>query len=200
MKQIALIYLVTVFFSFGVQTGFYLYYRFVNDPIIKKYKTVFDYTSGVIGDGVLVPLVNVFGMLSMEYLHQGYGNYLVWVLSLIGGILITLIFHYGQQYYRLTNWSMPETGKWNTLGFYHSLFMFFESSLLCYMLFTHIMYSIQHGFDSLVYAPIRYAFLMLFFFFLTFTYDYWQSLFKKLVGRRVSGFVRYAYEKIPGNS
>lgn len=169
-------FLITLFFSFCVQSLFYLWYRLTNNRIL-KYQHVFGYYSGIIGDGLLVPLVNVFAIktlydngLSFNASYAGLG--------LIGGFLTTFVFHFGQKYFNQINWTMPKKGEWNLLGLYHSIFMFFESSFLCYILFIFL--DRISSYWEVVYSPVGAGLGVLFVFFLTFIYDYWKTLFRKL--------------------
>lgn len=176
--------LITCFFSFGVQSLFYLYYYLSQSSLIRDYKTVFDYSSGIIGDGLLVPLVNVFAVLSLWQSPGGFNDYYLWVISLGCGFLITLLMHYGQQRFTLTNWTMPRVGKWNKLGIYHAFFMLFESAFLSYALLSYLRDLITQGPGFTYHAPIKLGIFIFLMFVGTFVYDYWQCLFR-------NGYVNY---------
>lgn len=173
------VYIITCFFSFGVQTLCYLYYRLVKHPHIKKHLHVFNYASGIVGDGILVPMINVFGYFQMTKITNLNLDLYTLLICFTGGIIITDIFHHGQQKFELINWTMPETGNWNKLGLYHALFMFFESSFLCLVLFSYLKYIVFDQGITLNNSPIIYAVIFLGLFFFTFVSDYWLSLFKK---------------------
>lgn len=168
-------FLLTLFFSFGVQSLFYLYFRCTNNKVL-KFKHVFNYYSGIIGDGILIPLLNVFAVKILLDLNGGFSNELIF-LSLIAGIFITFIFHFGQSYFNQINWTMPQKNQWNILGLYHCIFMFFESSFLVFTLLIFCKYA--PGFERIIYSSFGLGGLVLFLFFLTFMIDYWKSLFRK---------------------
>lgn len=128
------------------------------------------YFSGIIGDGILVPGINIFAVLSIANIEKFQLIPLV-TWSLFLGVIITFAFHFGQQYFRLTNWTMTEVGKWNLLGLYHSIFMFFESSFLVFCLLIFL----NSGKNDL---PIKYGLILLFLFVLSFIYDYRKTLLK----------------------
>lgn len=172
---------VTFFFSFGVQTIFYFWYLIRREQIIVKYKSVFSYYSGIIGDAILLPATNVFAVLALKHLNYPIFDFGVWLVALITGLFITLISHLGQKYYNLTNWTMPQKGKWTLLGIYHSLFMFSESVFLAFSLTSYLKRLALEGKDGLEGFPIKFGLILMLFFFLTFVYDYWQPLFKKLL-------------------
>ena len=86
---------------------------------------------------------------------------------------------------------MPQVGKWNHLGLYHAIFMFLESSFLVFTLITYVQYLENNGSGVIYNSPIKYGFLMLFIFFVSFVHDYWHTLFKNLVyrGKRLSNIL-----------
>jgi hypothetical protein len=192
LQTVMLIYLITCFFSFGVQSLFYAWYRFKKHQLIIDYKHVFQYHSGIIGDGVLVPVINIFCVQNLYFVQANILSWPLLIVSICGGVLITFAFHHGQKHYELTNWTMPEVGKWNLLGLYHAIFMHFESSFLCLSLITFLQYLYQNGISTATEAPIRYGFLTLFLFALTFFYDYWFCLFKDLYVGRAQPLFNYA--------
>lgn len=172
--------LITCFFSFGVQLGFYLFYKVRRDPMIKKYKTVVSYTSGMLGDGLLVPLVNIFAFLTLNQLGHTQINLGMAFLGLLMGFGVTYIAHWGQRKYDQKNWTMLKNGEWNKLGLYHAFFMFFESSFLGYTLIFYI----NHLFNpqgETIFSPFWYAIFILLLFAATFIFDYWNCLFKDLL-------------------
>ncbi|MDO8618631.1 MAG: hypothetical protein Q7R49_01655 [Candidatus Daviesbacteria bacterium] len=179
LEPLTKVALVTFFFSFGIQMLFFLYWKMWDSKFIAKYNHVFSYFSGVIGDGLLVPLINVFAVMTISTISANMLMVDLWVMSFITGFLITLAFHWGQEHFDLKNWTMPEPGQWNLLGAYHSLFMFFETSFLFYGLVSYIRYLVTNGPGSLMYSPIRFALMLFFLFFLTFVFDYRHSIFKK---------------------
>lgn len=183
MSELVLVALITFFFSLGVQACFYLYWKFIGHDHIKTHRHVFNYLSGVIGDGVLVPLVNVFAYLILVRLGNLTTEYYFFALTFAGGLIITLIFHWGQEKYNLTNWTMPHKGHWNMLGLYHAIFMFFESSFLVYVLLSFLKRFIFDGLALFSLVPIGYLTAILLLFFVTFIHDYWENLFQAFFRR-----------------
>lgn len=177
METLIWVGLVTFFFSFLVQFLFYIWYRIHKDSLIEKNKSVVNYSSGIIGDGLCMPLVNIFAVLTLESIKTIVVNSWLIIACFIIGYLVTFLFHYGQAKNKLPNWTMPEVGKWNTLGLYHAFFMFFETSFLAFSL---INYLLEYNFGSgwlFLNSPIIYSFLVLGIFFLTFVYDYRKTIF-----------------------
>lgn len=179
IELLLIVGLITFFFSFGVQVGFYLWYKYHQHYLVTQYKTVFDYTSGVIGDGLLVPLTNIFAVMTMFSIAEGFLNFERWLYAGLTGFTITYLFHVGQEYYKLINWTMPKVGHWNLLGTYHAFFMFFESTFLCYILYSYLQSTARDG--NFSNYSFSYSLLVLALFLISFIYDYWNPLFKKLL-------------------
>src|SRR5438046_10738866 len=57
---LGLVFFVTCFFGFLVQAAGSAWLRWHDDPIASTYRTTLSYTSALIGDAILIPLVNVF--------------------------------------------------------------------------------------------------------------------------------------------
>lgn len=171
--------LITCFFSFGVQAIFFLSFKLSGSKLIKKEKTVFNYLSGVIGDSTLIPLTNIFAIQTLIYTQTYLNNFPFWILAIIIGFAITFISHYYQQKSNLTTWTMPKAGEWNILGLYHAIFMFSETSFLAYVLISQISFILSYGINMTIYYPIKYAFLALSLFLLTFFYDYRKEIIGK---------------------
>lgn len=132
MEVLVLVYLVTCFFSFGVQCMVYFFLRARRREFLRSYAHVFNYLSGVIGDFVLIPLVNVFAFLSLEQMPDVLRLQTFAALALFLGFFTTYLFHIGQEKLQQINWTMPQMGQWTALGLYHAIFMFFETSFLWY--------------------------------------------------------------------
>lgn len=169
------IYLISCFFSFGVQFLVFLYYRYIDHSILKVHKSVIHYTSGIFGDGVFIPMINIFCYYTIVALNPTL-NLFNTSLSLLGGVVITFIFHWGQQRLNLTNWTMPEKGLWNILGLYHALFMFCESSFLSFTLITLLSHVDSLSTLTLFHLPAKYSIAILGLFLISFLYDYRHSL------------------------
>lgn len=183
MSVLVTIALVTFAFSFGIQALYYLRYFVGGRKIIREHKVVFAYKSGIVGDGVLIPATNVVAWLVLQGLDFWYTNLLFLLSSAVGGLFITFLFHWGQQRFGLTNWTMPTPGHWTLLGVYHAIFMFCESSFLCFVLFNYLGQLVNAGQYAVVNSPLGYGILILFLFLVTFVHDYWQPFFAKIFGK-----------------
>ena len=163
--------LITCFFSFIVQFTVYLWYRKTDNPLVRDQKSVVEYLSGIIGDGLLMPLTNIFAFLTL--LSTGFNpSTKLFLMTALSGMFITWAFHYGQQRFKLTNWTMPEVGKWNNMGLYHALFMWSETTFLSLVLIEAGMKFISTGSVESFIWPFLGTLLVLAFFAATFFYDY----------------------------
>lgn len=175
---------ITFFFSFGVQGFFFIYWKFWEPKFINKYNHVFSYISGMIGDGILVPIINIFAVITLFDVEANLMIVDLWTLSFILGFLVTLVLHYGQKRFNLKNWTMPTGGKWNLLGAYHAFFMFFESSFLVYTFITFCKSLVFYGFSYATTSPFKYVVFIMFLFFITFVFDYRHTLFTRAYVKR----------------
>src|SRR5438445_9277242 len=57
---LGLVFAATCTFGFLIQAAGSAYLWLRADPIAFQYKTTLSYTSAIVGDGILIPLVNVF--------------------------------------------------------------------------------------------------------------------------------------------
>lgn len=114
-------------FLFGYQWVFYVSYR-------GGQHTVFWYFSGVLGDGLFIPAVNVAGVTLLRRLKP----FIAWrrlpLYALLGLLTATAAFLV-QGGLDLVNWSMPNSYRWSPVGQFHFLVMWSEMTFL-YLVFT----------------------------------------------------------------
>jgi len=128
---LGLVFLVTCFFGFLVQAAGSAWLRWHDDPIASAYRTTLSYTSALIGDAILIPLVNVFIV----------GQLLAWrrkprIAEVAGPLLasglITIFLHLYQAANALLNWTMMQPYRWTGLGYEHAAFMWAEVGLVLF--------------------------------------------------------------------
>lgn len=83
----------------------------------------------MVGDGVILPILNILVYLLLRELKVRLSWGKVWTF-LILGLVTTILVHYAQASNGLTNWAMPEPFFWSGVGRFHFFFMWFEFSLL----------------------------------------------------------------------
>ena len=115
---------------FGYQWAFYFAYR-------GHEATVFSYYSGVVGDGLLIPAVNVAGFVVMRHLAFGIPWKRLPIYALLGLATATAAFLM-QAHLDLINWSMPIAFRWSDVGQLHFFVMSAEMAYLYLVLATAI--------------------------------------------------------------
>lgn len=128
---LGLVFAATVFFGFLVQALGNLYMRWTADPLVTHYRATLSYTSAVVGDGLLIPMVNVF-MTSQLAAWRRSPRASEIVLSVLGGAAITIFVHAYQAINDLRNWTMTAPFQWTSFGYYHAAFMWTEISLVLF--------------------------------------------------------------------
>ena len=125
------VFTATCFFGFLVQAFGNLYLRYENDPLVLHYRATLSYTSAVIGDGVLIPLVNVCmaGQLALWRRRPALSEV---GLSVLAGGLLTGGVHLYQAVNNLRNWTMTSPFNWTPMGYYHATFMWAELSCVLF--------------------------------------------------------------------
>lgn len=120
----------TFFFGFGAPAILNLYLLLNNSPLVLNFRHSLDYISAILGDGIILPIVNMLA-ISFLFKNQSLIDRLTVPLALFFGFLITVYFHTVQATQGLVNWAMPSPWQWNFLGLWHAIYMFSVASLLC---------------------------------------------------------------------
>ncbi len=114
-------------FLFGYQWAFYLAYT-------GDQHTVFSYASGVLGDGLFIPALNVAGVAVMRSLKP----YVPWrrlPLYALLGFATAMSAFLVQAELDLSNCSMPVSFRWSPVGQFHFFVMWAEMGFL-YVVFA----------------------------------------------------------------
>jgi hypothetical protein len=115
---------------FGYQWAFYFAYR-------GHQHTVFSYYSGVLGDGLLIPAVNICAFVMLRQVSQGIPWRRLPVYTVLGFATATAAFLI-QARLDLVNWSMPVAFHWSEVGQFHFFVMSAEVTYLYLVLSTAI--------------------------------------------------------------
>jgi hypothetical protein len=121
--------LATFFFGFGAGALVNLYLGAVKSPLVAELRASLSYVSSIVGDGLLLPLVNML-VVSALLAHRALLTPPVWAVAIAFGIVITAYFHIVQAVRGLVNWTMPEPWHWNVLGIWHACYMLAVATLL----------------------------------------------------------------------
>lgn len=115
--------------ALGVSGGTNVWMLVVGHDLIKKHRPTLTFRSAIFGDGVILPVVNCIMMDSFRRWKPRLGPSSL--IPIVGGSLVSLLFHFQQGRGGLVNWTMPRPWRWNMLGYYHFVYM---SSQFTYML------------------------------------------------------------------
>jgi hypothetical protein len=149
---------------FGYQLAFALSYH-------GHQATVFAYSSGLLGDGLFLPALNVAGFSLLRSLSP----FIPWrrlplyvCLGLATAFAVLLL----QAHFDLVNWSMPTPFHWSPLGQFHFLVLTSELTFLYLVLATAINHFSFLRRDLDAWRAFCFSWFFLALFALTFAHDY----------------------------
>lgn len=151
-------------FLFGYQWAFYFGYH-------GHLHTVFAYYSGVLGDGILLPAVNVSAFVVLRQLAPG----VPWKrlpIYLMLGVATAMAAFLMQARLDLVNWSMPIAFHWNDIGQFHFFVMAGEVTFLYLALATAVNNWTQLRLDSVASKAFAISWLGLALFAVSLAADY----------------------------
>jgi hypothetical protein len=128
---LASVFSATLFFGFMVQAAGNVYLNWRDDPLVSEYRATLTYTSAVIGDGLLIPLANVF-ITSQLVAWRRKPRITEVVGAILGAGVITVGVHLYQAVNALLNWTMTRPFEWTPLGYYHAFYMWTEMSFVLF--------------------------------------------------------------------
>ena len=121
--------LATFFFGFGAGAVLNLYLLATSSPLIEQLRGSLNYKSSIIGDGLLLPIVNAVAMSFLRSEHALVGRDVL-IIAVALGLCVTAYFHIVQAMRGLVNWAMPSPWRWNLLGAWHAGYMFAVATFL----------------------------------------------------------------------
>jgi len=99
-----------------------LYLVATGDPMVQQTRTILSYRSAILGDGLVLPVVNMAATSYLARQRRHLGKNLVLAALLLGAAL-TLYVHGMQAASELVNWGMPTPWHWNGVGLLHAVYM-----------------------------------------------------------------------------
>lgn len=118
-----------------VQLSYYIYKINLQPLAFQGQKTLLEYLTGIIGDGLIAPIINVVVFVFFTTIHlkpQKRTVIKMFALALITDILV----HFFQGALSLTNWSMPKPFVWNFAGYWHMVSLPTQMTYLYYFFYT----------------------------------------------------------------
>ena len=128
---LGLVFVATCFFGFLVQAAGTVWLRLHADPIAANYRTTLSYTSALVGDAILLPLVNVCVVSQLAVWRRRPRAHEI-AGAMIASAAITGFVHLYQAANHLLNWTMTQPFRWTGLGYEHAAFMFAEIALVLF--------------------------------------------------------------------
>lgn len=149
--------------------SFYFYQININPQEFKGLRTLFDYKTGIIGDVIILPLINilVFYVIRKSKLKiSGIAVFFISLFALTSDFLMNFI----QGYFKLINWSMPHPYDWNFAGRWHLISLFFQLAYLYF--FFYVLFKSSNRKDKAVKISAITVFILLGIFIALFLDDY----------------------------
>ena len=128
---LVLVFVATFFFGFVTQAAGSAFLQWTADPIVLAYRTTLSYTSALIGDAILLPIVNVLIVMQLMAWRRPARPAEI-AGAVLGAAVLTVAVHLYQAANAILNWTMLEPYRWTPLGYVHAAFMFSELSLLLF--------------------------------------------------------------------
>jgi len=136
---LALTLVISLVFNWFIQLFYYMYEIRINPDAFAGVKTLFDYQTGIIGDVLLLPIINMLILFVFLNLPKEVKKLPILGISVVGA-LGDFFMHYMQGHLKLTNWSMPIPFHWNFVTYWHMVSLFFQLSFIFaffYLLFRY---------------------------------------------------------------
>lgn len=119
------VFALTVLFGFAIPASASAYLRWTGDPIVTTYRTTLSYTSAIVGDALILPLVNIL-ITSQLWEWRRRPRLGELVAAIASGALLTGAVHLYQAANAILNWTMMAPYAWTPIGYVHAGFMFAE--------------------------------------------------------------------------
>ena len=121
-KVWAITALVSFAAALGVSGGTNLIMLLTGSDLIKKHRPTLTFRSAIFGDGLILPFINVLMMKSFRRWRPRLSAR-TGLVPILGGSIISLMFHVAQGRGGMVNWTMTRPWRWNLLGYYHFVYM-----------------------------------------------------------------------------
>lgn len=128
---LATVAFLTLFFGFIVQAVGSAHFHWTADASLLQYRTTLSYTSAIVGDAVILPIVNVL-IVSQLLMWRRSPKWTELAGAALGAAVLTTGVHLYQAANALLNWTMLAPYQWTALGYAHAAFMFAELTLVLF--------------------------------------------------------------------
>lgn len=166
-----LIFALSFIANWGVQLSYY-YLTIAQNPLaFNGLKTLMNYQTGVIGDALLLPIMNdlmFYCLFSLKLTLKKLPLLKIAILSLSVDFLI----HALQGALGLTNWSMPKPFQWNLVSYWHMISLFFQLFLILLFFYSAFRYSREIKANRRINNTALAALVLFLIFLVLFIHDY----------------------------
>lgn len=152
-----------------VQLGYFIYMTDRNPLAFGGERTLADYTTGFIGDAVLLPIMNAAILyVAIKAQPKLCRRDIFYIVPF--GIAADVLLHFMQGYLKLTNWSMPAPFQWDFVSYWHMISFFFQISFV--FLFFYLVLRRRFTQDTGAVRAVYAVFGLIMVFIMLFLYDY----------------------------
>lgn len=157
--------------NWGIQLTFY-YFTITKDPLaFNGFKTLLNYQTGIVGDSLLLPLMNSLIFYILVSLRLKAGQLPIWRIAFVS-LGSDFLIHFLQGALQITNWSMPKPFQWSFVSFWHMITLFFQLFLVFLFIYCIFHYNKQINLNKKLNLLALLAALLLLAFLALFIYDY----------------------------
>lgn len=136
-----LVFIASFILNYGVQLSYYVWKKRRNPRAFAGEKTLLQYYTGYIGDGIIVALINILiyyiiVRLGVKEGPEGVGGLGELIKRQPMGALFSLaitidvVTHYIQGKAKMINWSMPKPFHWTFPGYWHMVSLPIQATYL----------------------------------------------------------------------
>ena len=145
---------VTSMAAFWINAAGHLWLLRRRHPLVCEHKGTLQFRSALLGDAVLLPLVNV--LLDRQLREWNDGTPVMAARrarsrrTLLAALGLTAFLHGVQATKNLTNWTMPRPWRWTAMGYYHAIYMAGQIGLLISFCATAGQHTRRRGVNALL--------------------------------------------------
>ena len=164
-----LVMFISLLANWMVQLGYYEYTIRTNPLAFTGERTLLDYKTGIIGDVIVIPLMNAAILYVLLQLKPTF-NRVHYVGLAACGLAADALLHFMQGTLKLANWSMPVPFNWDFVGYWHMFSFFFQISFV--FLFFYLAYQSWLRRDVKALRATCIVIVLILTFLVLFMYDY----------------------------
>jgi hypothetical protein len=167
--QYALILCVSLIFNWLIQLTYYVIVIRHNPSAFTGERTLLNYKTGIIGDVLLIPIINVAILYILLHIRPRPTTR-AYIGIVLLGLLADAVLNFLQGYLKLDNWSMPKPYEWDFVSYWHMASFLLQISFV--FLFFYVVIRSRDALKPNVLRATLSVFALIGIFILLFLYDY----------------------------